>query len=115
MRQLFGLHECYNIVIWVVHGELDIGEQAAAEAIEGACGVAIDGMNPLREPREGLFAEAVEDFRFIVKVEIDGPRGVLDFFGDFAHGDMVVAFLDEQSAGGVENLLSNAFAMPGSS
>jgi hypothetical protein len=52
-------------------------------------------MNPLRQLGEGFFADAIEDFRLVAKVEIDGSGRVLYFFGDFADGDVLVTFFDE--------------------
>jgi hypothetical protein len=67
----------------------------------------------LRQPPEILVADFPEELFLVGKVLVNGGWRVFDFVGDFAHRDAVKAFLDEQLASGIEDLLSGlaAFAL----
>src|SRR5579864_3381034 len=68
VRNLLGLNERNNIVMRVIDAELHVRPQAAPQAVQGIRRVLIDGMHPLRQLGEGLFADAVEDFRLVSKI-----------------------------------------------
>src|SRR4030081_1655693 len=56
------------------------------------------------EAGERLLADAVEDVGLVGKVEIDRHRRVADAARDLGQGHVAIALLDEQLAGGVEDL-----------
>src|SRR5260370_7884851 len=69
----------------------------------------MDCLHLLEEFAEGLFTDAVQDFRFVAEVKVDRSGSVLDFVRDLANGDALVALLYEQRARRTQDFLPKPF------
>jgi hypothetical protein len=112
LRKLFRLNEGHDIVIGVVDAELYVGSQAAPETLQRVGRIVIERLHLPQQLGKRFFAQPLHNLGFVPKVQIDGPGGVLDLFGDLAHGNVFIALFDEEGACRIENLLSDACLLP---
>src|SRR5258708_21751256 len=71
----------------------------------------MDCLHLLEEFAEGLFTDAVQDFRLVAEVKVDRSGSVLDFVRDLANGDALVALLYEQRARRIQDFLPETFLL----
>src|SRR5215469_442207 len=69
-------------------------------------------MDFLRELRERLLTDALENLGLVAEIEVNGAGRILDPFGDLPYGDVFVTLFDEESSGGIQDLLPDALFLP---
>src|SRR5215469_17292793 len=105
-------HERRPVMMGIFKAELDVGNQAPLEALDRIAGQLLNAHQHLPEAGKSLLANLFEQFRFILEIQVDGRRGIFDFVGDAAHGDVFIALFDEEFAGRVEDLLAQELFLP---
>lgn len=63
----------------------------------------------LSKARKSFVANLLEQFGLVFEIKVDRGGRILDLVRDAAHGDVFVAFLDEEFAGRVEDFLAEKF------
>ncbi len=95
--------ECHHIMLRMFETEADIAVQPLAETGErigfsgGQC------FEPLGQFIENLLGDGGKNVEFVAEIEINGRRGVLNSFGNFAERKAGISRLYDESGGGVDD------------
>src|SRR5208283_2597158 len=106
-------HENDAIMLRILKAKVDVGHKAALQAFQRIAGLFVNLGQVMDQAGKSFVAKLLEQFGFILEIEVDGGGGVFNLVGNAAHGDTLETFLDEELAGGIEDFLAQEAFLAG--
>ena len=106
------IHEHQPEILGLLLAELVVAPEAVFERGEPDRRCAAGASIMLAETAEALIRERDEDVVFRREIEVQRRRAVVDLLRDLPHGHVIVAFLDEQLAGCLEDGAAHRVTVP---
>src|SRR5262245_37361654 len=102
-----------QVMIGVFQTEGDVALHPFAQAYQRVWILGGERFELTHQLGEALLAQAGHELLFVFEVEIDGGGRVIDAFRDLPHRELIVAVVDQQLPGSVENVLPEELLLSG--
>src|ERR1700674_1002903 len=105
-------HECGSVMMRIGEAKFDISDQPPFELFYWVSRLIYDLAQPLHQPSKGFLAYLLQQLGFILEVDVNRRRRILDLVRNPPHGHIFISIAHEQFAGGIQDLLPEKLLLP---